>query len=130
MEREKVYCFSEDRLNNICMEGFRNVSGRLQTEAEGSIIFPYLDSGENMSSWGRLHIDMELSTESMLSVYVAALSVLPENNNVRKELFEEAGAKVFINKEDMLLYDLEGRYLLVMIVAKGQGRQSIGNIKV
>lgn len=130
MERERVYRFSKERLQDVFMEGFRAETDRFETDGGGFVILPYLDSGKNMADWGRLHIDMELSSETMIVVYAAALSVLPADSNISKELFETEGTKVFINREDMLLYDLKGRYLLIMVEARGEGRLSIGNIKV
>lgn len=84
-------------------------------------------------------MDMELKGKSVCTVYVMAVDDMSVNEyfmndviSVTEKLaaFKRASAVKFINKGDVLLYDVEGRYLWICIEMQGGTGNSVGNIKV
>lgn len=100
------------------------------------------------AAWGRLHMEWEADPEMVVTIYAAATDIQaiwqeerqvpyaeifysPEVPAERKrQLMEVLGAKKAVNQEDILLYELEGRYLYLMIDIQGYGEGRISKIWV
>ncbi len=107
-----------------------------------------VDSGVSDALWGRLWFWMESCEDMVCYVYVAALDEdsfyrngrpvriedflcsEEEPDTVKKELLKRVEALRFVNKTDMLLYGLRGRYLYIAVEAIGAGRCRIAKMKV
>jgi phage tail-like protein len=104
------------------------------------ICFPErLDGGRGGCRWGRLRFKAELAEgaipvvhafatdDDMLIVsgktktYEAVLLNPYESVRRKRRLFELAGASKFVGKNDVLLYEQEGRYLWLCVELIGQG---------
>ncbi len=102
------------------------------TAKDGSSYFvlPVLDSGVEDCPWGRLHFKLELPENSMCYLYVAASNektgqevLLNRESNLmdKKRMIQTLRGLCFINKPDVLLYEITGRYLWIMVEMIGEG---------
>lgn len=141
MEEERVYSIRGDKLRNGWQEGFKVIDNSLVTVSreESCIIIPFIDRGHGEKYWGRIHMDMELKEKSECAVYVMTADNISLNDyftnkdislTEKAEIFKRGDSIKFINKGDVLLYDVTGRYLWICIVIKGGIGNSVGNIKV
>ncbi len=107
-----------------------------------------IDGVETEARWGRLHLDWTLEADMVVTVYAVASDVQqvwlgeqlmtyeevlfdPENTSEQKRQFmEQLGAKKTVNQQDILLYELEGRYLYLMVEVQGYGEGLLSHIWV
>lgn len=98
--------------------------------------------------WGRLHLDWSVSTDMVVTIYAIATdakTIWKENKQYSyEEIFynieepikskryfmEYLGAKKVVNQKDTLLYELEGRFLYLMIDVQGYGEGKFFDIQV
>lgn len=141
MEEERVYSVRGESFKKELMEGFLVKGDTLVAagQEESRIIIPCIDRGHGEKYWGRIHMDMELKEKSRCAVYIMGTDDISVNGYFMDKdisLIEKAEALKrgchikFINKRDMLLYDVTGRYLWICIVIKGAAGDLAGNIKV
>ncbi|MDO4530675.1 MAG: phage tail protein [Bacillota bacterium] len=107
-----------------------------------------IDGVEKNAAWGRFRVNCDLSEDMVMTVYAVATNersvwlndeefqheeVLYDEEtslDLKKNFMEYAGALKAINQNDILLYELEGRYLYLMIEVIGLGKGSLSNIYV
>lgn len=103
---------------------------RCSEEGMHYMILPLLDSGVADCPWGRISFQLDLPEDTVFYLYLCAV-----NEPIGKELLmnEEVGFTEksrflaenkclrFINKKDVLLYEIEGRYLWIAIEIIGEG---------
>lgn len=107
-----------------------------------------IDGVETGAGWGRLHMDWEVTGDMVVTVYAVATDsryvwqqdqqfsfeeVLHDADTapeLKRNFMEYANAKKAINQKDILLYELEGRYLYILVEVQGLGEGSISNIYV
>lgn len=96
-----------------------------------------LDSGIEDCPWGRFRFDIEMPDNTMCYMYAVATNdkekldfLMDPSKNVqdKKEYYHELGRARFINKNDVVLYHSEGRYLSIAFELIGEGI-SISNMK-
>lgn len=107
-----------------------------------------IDGIESEAKWGRLHLDYRIHEDMVLTIYAAALEQkaiwwdgqlrdieailkdpeIPAKN--KSQFLENLGAVKQINCTDILLYELEGRYLYLCIEIQGMGEGEISNLWV
>lgn len=140
MEKERVYSVGNDRLKRSWIKGFEVKEDTLiAKDDEGCIILPFLDRGQGEKNWGRIHMDINISEKSECTLYVMAdfdtavneyfmngAIAVPE----KLEAFKRGCKVKYTNKRDVLLYDVEGRYLWICICMQGGKGNSVGGIKV
>ncbi|MBR4515670.1 MAG: hypothetical protein IKO61_12395 [Lachnospiraceae bacterium] len=146
-----VYSIKKNRLRRSYGDGFvMDGAGNLYLDENSPTHRLYLtpiDSAENDSEWGRLSFKVRLSEEQVLYVYAFAtnekeLKMGEEMVNIerfvvsdgiqdsaKKLLYNNPEAKRFVDKNDVLLYDLKGRYLFVCIEILGLGGGMLYNIR-
>ena len=146
-----VYSIKKNRLRRSFGEGFMmDGAGNLYLDENSPTHRLYLtaiDSAEDDSEWGRLSFKKKISEEQVLYVYAFAtnereLKMGEEMVNVerflisdgiqdsaKKLLFNHSEARRFVDKNDVLLYDLKGRYLYICIEVLGLGEGMIYNIR-
>ena len=131
------YSIKSNRLSKaIYAEGVNVENDAIKTEpAIHNCVYLYpIDAGMNDASWGRFHFDMSCDCEMVCEVLVACSNFLVEfdegSYTKTKNTFKRLDAKVFVNTSDILLYDMEGRYLYVAFVFEGEGEALIENIKI
>lgn len=102
------------------------------TAGEGScyMVLPMLDSGTEDCPWGRFHFELELPENCMCYLYAAASDkkqgqevLLSRESSLldKKRMIQTLHGLCFINKPDVLLYEISGRYLWIMIEVIGKG---------
>lgn len=107
-----------------------------------------IDSGRADSEWGRLSLDIRRSEDMICYLRVTALNEdsfyregkpvrieeflcdVEETHSIKKEFFSRIEAQRFVNREDMLLYSLKGRYLYLMLELVGEGSCEIGGLRI
>lgn len=107
-----------------------------------------IDGIQEDAQWGRLHMDWEVEEDMVVTTYIAATNsrmvwqggeqyafdeVLHDADtspDLKRNFMEYIGAKKAVNQKDVLLYELEGRYLYVMIEVVGLGKGEFFNIYV
>ena len=98
-----------------------------------------IDGIESEAKWGRLHFDYQLEEDMVLTIYALAVEYPLEGGalfdmntkpSVKRHMLEEMGAVKFINQDDILLYQLSGRYLYLMFDVIGRGNGYIDHIYV
>ena len=120
----------------------------LTQETQRHIYFPVIDSAENDARWGRLSFETDI-TESMV-VYTYAVAINEDKMGItsdapsisdilcsdttldkeKKQMLLNAGAIRSVDKDDILLYDLEGRYLYICMDIIGEGEGTISHISI
>lgn len=117
----RTYTYGYTRLKKAEGEGFHaERDGSLHLEGNDCRIFlKSLDGVDESCLWGRLHMDVELARNSILTVYAAA-----------GRHGKETCIGPFINQTDILLCDLSGRYLWIWMEIKNAGNGIIRNIQV
>ncbi|MBO5092794.1 MAG: hypothetical protein J6C33_00360 [Lachnospiraceae bacterium] len=127
LKKALLYGMEPDADDTICSRG----------EGVHYALLPVLDSGVEDCPWGRLRFDLILPENCVLYLYAAASN---EKEKWEPQLLKDGGLtekkKVlqrmrglrFLNKEDVLLYEITGRYLWIMLEAIG-GDVSVGHIR-
>ena len=150
---QMVYSIKKNRLKRSYIKGF-DLNGDTELVLDKNSLFHEiflspLDGVENERYWGRLHFDIRLSEDMIYYVHVLATDqdqyydddgrlvdisryLLDESIDVtRKARFiSELGGKRFVGLNDILLYELKGRYLYVGVELYGTEEAMISNIKV
>ncbi len=94
------------------------------------VILPPLDSGIDDCPWGRLKCMMELPENCVCYIYAAACNEDRHREYLmdpsvglddKKKYLSGLKCLRFINKPDVLLYEIEGRYLWIAIEVIGEG---------
>ncbi|WP_029322085.1 phage tail protein [Butyrivibrio sp. AE3004] len=153
MANDIWYSIKENRLKQGCIEGFTfNGDNTLYFDQNSMDHFAFLkpiDGVEQGSKWGRMNCNLLSSEEIVCYIYIVATDelniVTGEGQSIQIDeflydtevkfykkiaLMSKLGAKRFINTGDILLYDLEGRFLFIAFEILGNGKASIGNIRV
>ncbi len=143
MANDIWYSIKRNRIQKGSLKGFtltgENELVYSQQEAENSLFLPPLDGVEEGSFWGRLTMELTCSEENVCYLHVAAsdseeyreLFTDPGVRTGEKtDLIKKLGGRRFVNTQDVLLYDLAGRYLYIGIEVLGFGEVSIKNIRV
>ncbi len=146
------YTIRKNRLNHAYITGLaREEDGSLTlTEAMfHGLVLKGLDSAEDDHSWGRMIFDITRSEDVVLTVYAFAVNRVeygPEKSNIdeldrlltegddnlsdRIMIMKKQGAKRFVETDDMVLYDLKGRYLYLALELAGEGEAAISTIVI
>lgn len=112
------------------------------------VFLPVFDCGVIDGKWGRLSFDAELAEEMNLRIHAVCTN---ESHFIRKEVLTDtdrfmcdpevaadiklafckaSDAVVFNSLNDILLYELSGRYLWIVIAVEGEGSARISNIRI
>jgi phage tail-like protein len=107
-----------------------------------------IDGGRRDCKWGRLRFtvqseegaipvvhafatdDEQLVASGEVTAYESILLNPRESVSRKRRLFELAGASKFVGKEDVLLYEQQGRYLWLCVEVLGQGGAVLRNFEV
>ncbi|MCR5097596.1 MAG: hypothetical protein K6B14_01460 [Lachnospiraceae bacterium] len=145
------YSVKNNRLKKSGLYGM-DIAGpgvlNLSRDMERHLYLPAIDSAEENASWGRLSFNCDI-TENMVSyVYVLATDDCIINDGDRtldlnklltgdeasesekKHFLDFAGAKRIVDKDDILLYDLTGRYFFICIDIVGEGTGKLSDIRI
>ena len=125
--------------------------GTLLTKPEEAIHRLYLraiDGAKPEVPWGRLSFEVTCSENMVYYLYVAAfdedsfyqgnqlvkiedfLCSSEESLTTKQKFLKEAGFLKFVNQKDILLYELQGRYLYLAIEVTGEGYMSLSKLRV
>lgn len=148
----KVYSIKENRIRRGYHPGFElDKDGGLTAVKDEPVHYLYIkaiDSAVLDSKWGRLNFKGNFSESMVCYLYVAALNEdsfyrrgqpvrideflcdSREGITVKKEFLRRVNALRFVNQTDVLLYNLEGRYLYLVLELVGQGECRITDMKV
>ena len=146
------YSIKQNRFNRSFLTGFE-IEGetklRCVPDTYGRLfICDSIDGIESGAKWGRLHLDYKIQEDMVITTYAAALeekeiwwddrliyvedilknSEIPKNDKI--QILEKLGAIKRINRTDILLYELEGRYLYLCVEVQGLGEGEISNLWV
>lgn len=151
MNEVKHYSIKRNRLKNACMSGFHLEGDTLVCDKEQTvrtIFLGALDSTEENMRWGRFTLTMSLGTDMVCSVHVMAsdyrefirkdvltgMDSFLQDSEVpapyKQSVFELSKEQVFVDQEDFLLYDLQGRYLWFYLEVFGEGEGSIRDMHI
>ena len=144
-----VYSIKRNRLKSAYKEGFELSEENVLVSGQDSlfrvVILKGIDGMDNDAYWGRLKFDIKLEGEAYYNVYAAAVNYkqngdepdidtifedksIPANDKIL--FFQRLDAKRVAGKNDILLYDISGRYLYIAIEVSGQGSAEIKNMFV
>lgn len=151
MEKRRNYSIRKNRYKNALMSGFF-ITGDSRVECnpdmyEHYIILEKIDGIEEDALWGHLHFDNKLEKDAIFTVYIYASNYEDFNRRgvltniegfllgedewqTKKKFYELVNAKKIVNKSDILLYDIKGRYLYIMIEVIGNCEGSIENMAI
>lgn len=145
------YSIKNNRLKRAMCQGIRIEGDAVTTapsEAQHLLILDALDSATEDCPWGRLCFDGQFDSDTVYYIYVFAqnekrflhdgeiqeIDAFMKNPDVsfsmKKEFMKLAGVQRFINKQDVLLYDIKGRYLWIVIEVLGEGKGRVSRLKV
>lgn len=135
------YSIRQNRLKKALFQGMEMGDGDSVRSSEGGgdhyFVLPLLDSGISDCPWGRLHFEMTLPENCVCYLYAAASNekqgqevMMDAGSSLldKKRLLQSFGGLRFINKPDVLLYEITGRYLWIMAEIIGEN-VSIRNIR-
>lgn len=135
------YSIKSSRLKEASLFGMELTAGdRIRSREEGDhyAFLPVLDSGVEDCPWGRMCFDLQLPENCVCYLYVAAsnekerwdLELRAQSGLYeKKKVLQQMRGLRFINKGDVLLYEIEGRYLWILFEIIGEG-VSVGDIRV
>ena len=152
MAEYRKYSIKQNRFKRSFLTGFE-IDGEQKLQCQPDVyrrifICDSIDGIETGAKWGRFHLDYELEEDMIVTTYVVTLEhreifwkdrVINLNSfykdtqiSVEEKLLlmENLGAKKHINQRDILLYELEGRYLFLGIEIKGVGSGEVKNLFV
>lgn len=146
------YSIKKNRIQKGWYPGFLlEEDGTLHIDPEESVHGLYLkaiDGGEKEASWGRLRMQVTCSENMVCYLYAAAfdedsfyrnqkpvkiedfLCDPKESKAMKRRFLKEAGFLKFINQTDVLLYELQGRYLYLAWEVTGEGTFTMSKIRV
>lgn len=111
-------------------------------------IMEAIDGVDANARWGRCHLEWETAEDTMITVYAAAsnsqsvwigeeavfykelLHTDATSPDEKRVVFQMMSANRTVNQQDILLYELEGRYLYLMIEVQGSNSGILKNIFV
>lgn len=147
-----TYSIRKNRIRRGCSWGFvlegEDFLAAEPAEQEHYLFLRGIDGASEGATWGRLHFRAELAEDAVCLVYVKAmdqdtfyrngrekriedfLADPEEPDSLKVRFFEEIGAKRCVNQRDILLYEMNGRYLYLMFKVIGEGEGSISGIRV
>ena len=145
------YTIKQNRLKHAGMTGMElSEDGRiiLSNDSERHLYLPVIDSAESDAKWGRLSFKADITENMVIYTYVMALNddklgITKDSGSVsklmctdelsdkdKKSMMRNAGALRFVDKDDILLYDLEGQYLYICIDIIGEGEGVLSDISI
>ncbi len=107
-----------------------------------------IDAGEEKASWGRLRFQVSCSEDMVYYLYAAAfdqdsfyrrqqpvpiedfLCDAQESRAIKRQFLQEAGFARYTSQKDILLYELQGRYLYLVLEVQGEGQFSMRGMRV
>ena len=151
MDERRNYSIKKNRYKNSYLSGFE-ISGddRIVCLADeyGHFFIPQqIDGTKKDAEWGRIKFNCGFAEDTIYTVYVFATNLEEFNRrgnltgiddfllgeddiNTKKEFFKIMEAKKFVNQNDILLYDIKGRYLHIMIEVSGMGEGYIEKLSI
>ena len=145
------YSIKQNRFKRSFLDGFVIEGDNLKCKKEvyrRIFVCDCIDGIENGAQWGRFHGDWILDEDMVVTVLAVAsdekeicwkdeyinienvLRDLERSPQEKLSFLESLGAKRQINLKDILLYELEGRYLYLVIEVKGMGEGELRNLSV
>lgn len=128
------YSIKQNRLKKALLQGMLlSADGVLCSDdihEKHYVILPALDSGVEDCPWGRLRFDLVLPENRICYLYAAAsnekkgeeLFFDPDTDFFeKKKMVQNLRGLHFINKSDVLLYEISGRYLWIILEIVGSG---------
>lgn len=152
MAEYRKYSIRQNRFKRSFLSGFE-IGGedvlRCRPDVYHSLfICDCIDGIESEAKWGRFHLDFQLEEDMVVAVYAVALdqkeipwkggyadlgSLFMDSEISAEEkikILEVLEAKKHINRKDILLYELEGRYLYFCVEVLGLGKGELKNLFV
>lgn len=152
MSYVRTYSIRKNRLKHAWMQGMAlRDDGTVTAAAQSDERFLFLgsiDGAQEEARWGRFVADIRLD-ENMAFIIRAfaaddrsimrgekqtAIDAFLRSDAVssaeKLKLFAQAGSVKEINKQDILLYELQGRYLWICIEVIGKGQGTLEQMKV
>jgi phage tail-like protein len=148
----KKFPIGNSRFRGAVLEGFTRLeAGGIATvdaAARRVCFLERIDGGRRSCQWGRLRFKAELEEGVIPAVRAFAtddeqlvvrgrvmsyddMLLNPREAALEKlRLFELAGASKFVGKDDVLLYEQEGRYLWLCVEALGYGKAVLRDFEV
>lgn len=132
---ELVYSVKDAKLKRSITDGFILDKENTLSLSEGTdyhmIALEPINGNQIDATWGRLNFSFDLPEDCVLITYVFASNFLYDETEVSKKSdFIKLEAKRFVSNNDILLYDITGKYLYVCIEITGEGMGNISNIRV
>lgn len=145
------YSIKQNRFRRSFLDGFEIEGDKLRCKKEvyrRIFVCDSIDGIESGAQWGRFHGDWDLDEDMVVTVFAVAsdfkeirwmeeevsIEGLLKDPGIKTEeklgFLESLGAKRQINLKDILLYELEGRYLYLVIEVKGMGEGELRNLSV
>lgn len=152
MAEYRKYSIKQNRFKRSFLAGFE-IEGETKLRCRQDVyrrifVCDSIDGIENDAKWGRFHVDYCLDEDMVVTTYAVAVNekeiwwndnyvniedILKDPQGSAKdktELMEFLDAKKQINRKDMLLYELEGRYLYLCMEVLGVGKGELTNLFV
>lgn len=151
MDERRNYSIKKNRYKNSYLSGFEIFGDNrivcLSNEYTHFFISGQIDGIRKDAEWGRIKFDCKFDEDTVYAVYVFATNLEDFNRkgvmtgvdefllgdedvNIKKEFFKIVEAKKYVNQNDILLYDIKGRYLHIMIEVLGMADGYIENMSI
>lgn len=136
------YSIGKNYFRRACLSGMHMEEGDALCTDTGvethTAILPVIDSGMEDCAWGRLKLDEERDEDAVVYFYLIASNKRESFDALcdagtpvdkKKQLVRAGGGLRVINRSDLLLYELSGRYLWIMVEVVGAYAR-LGGIRV
>ncbi len=147
------YSIKENRIKTACLSGLKYdpESGVISMDPESmyhSMFLKGIDSTQPKGIWGRFSFDIEAEADMIYCAYAFAI----DSNSAEIDgkyydldryltdeeippydkfmLLKRLNATRFVGQNDVLLYELEGRYLYIALDIRGEGEADISRLMV
>lgn len=145
MQDKKRYTITDTKLEMAYYEGFKRLGSSLYAQ-EGRSNFLILNrfrSYERDSRWGRFHCRAVLSSGSTLKIYAFAVDAGVEQARELNDFFHDPDVPwqekrgyfgrdgvEYVNRQDVLLYDLRGEYLWIAVEIREAGKDRLYDMRL
>lgn len=136
------YSIGKNYFKRACLCGMHMEDGDVLCTDPGiemhTALLPLIDSGMEDCAWGRLKLELKRDANAVVYLYLIASNeresfdeLCSQETSVdrKKKLVRAGGGLRVINRSDLLLYELSGRYLWIMVEVAG-AYASLSGIRV
>ena len=150
MAKDRRYSISKNWDRYLWLENMKKTSAngldRIRDGKAAYFMYSAIDGSVNEQEWGRLKLEVQCDREAVYIIHVFALDdtcflrkgIITKIDDfladetvdilIKRQFMAQVGEVKRVNRDDILLYSLKGRYLWIFVEIQGMGNFSCQNI--